>query len=671
MATGAAPVNFAGQSLYVPGAYSQRNMSAGDAGDISFSTLCLLGQCAGGIPYSASAEYPNPSDRINWVSTSQDCLNILRSGPGYYGALFALTASNDPKVGIPQRVGFIRTNPATKSMRIVPSDTGNCIDIKSLDYGTWTNQIQTQIQDATGVNAGTKFYPKKLTVQYGSVVKTEDNVGYSLFSMRYTGGGTVTSILLDPAVNFTIAGTGTGTTTALTAGLVLSNYITVGALVSYLQALTDWTVVLLGDPTFPLNQMDKLVIGDAAHTIVTANPYIFQANLQACIDWFNTKGIYTMASYAWSGTVRRPPTNDAALVSLGATAATTQTGTTATGSFTITSVASTTGINQGMSVTGTGIGGGAVVVSVVTNTSVTVSVACTAVGTVSLTYSQSGNEGGTPTQTDYQNALNNICAYNSIQLLGVMTGNAAVQSALATHCTNMSGIVGRMERQFIVGSTWGDSYATKAAQAAALNNTLGSFVSVGTTRYDINGVVQNYDGFYTAAMLLGMTAGSPITTPLTNKTLNILGTEIGLSTADKTNHITAGMIAVAKSDVGGFRVVRGVTTYQGQNKIFNEFSAMRTALFVTVDHRNWVESAIGIAGSTSALENIKNRAQGRLEYYVENGYLVVDPAFGNAYRNFTFTVIGDTVQISYEGTLVLPVNFILTVHNFVFIGYKK
>ena len=82
-------------------------------------------------------------------------------------------------------------------------------------------------------------------------------------------------------------------------------------------------------------------------------------------------------------------------------------------------------------------------------------------------------------------------------------------------------------------------------------------------------------------------------------------------------------------------------------------------------------SGIGAAGDSTNLDSVRNAALLRLDYYVEQKWLVVDPQYGNAYRNFTFTVDADVIKISYEGTIVLPINFILANHNFVVIGVKK
>jgi hypothetical protein len=69
-------------------------------------------------------------------------------------------------------------------------------------------------------------------------------------------------------------------------------------------------------------------------------------------------------------------------------------GTTANGSPTITSVASTNGVIAGMPISGTGIPAGATVVSVVEDTSITISDNCTADGTVAITVDKSKRAAG-------------------------------------------------------------------------------------------------------------------------------------------------------------------------------------------------------------------------------------------------------------------------------------
>ena len=585
---GVSPVNFDGKDLFQPGYYGKRNTSALNAGGASASNLVIIGETKAGVPFNATVDFPNSADRINYVSNTTELNSILRDGPGYYGALFALTPSNQAGVSTPSQVGIIRINKAVKgSSTIVDVDTDNVIDLTSKDYGLYTNQIRRKI--SAGTTEG-----KKISVKFETQTVEGDDITYNLFTFQYTGTGTACALTLDPVGNLV---------TTVTAGpggedlsIDLTSFDTVANLVAFFETQTVYSALLTGDGTFLVSKLDKIIVGDA---VDIKTVYTVRSILQAVIDWFNQSSVYLLASQTTSSE-NRIPANDADYVFL------------------------------------TG-----------------------------------GSEGVTPVQEDWQNAIDQILAENDISLCGVMTGDSAVHAYLSGHVTFMSGLDGRNERQAIVGSELADTKALKVAEAAAINNSLVGYVGTEIKRYDKNGDLQLWDGYYYASLLLGMAAGNNVNFAFTNKQLNIVGTKEKYTSSVKNDYIKAGVMIAAESDAGGIRTIRSVTSFQGSNIIENEFSAVRTSLFVVKDHRIFVEELVGEAGDETALESVKNRAENRLDTYQENGYFVIDPQFGNAFRNFVFTVEGDVIKITYEATLVLPINFILVTHNFTVIGVKK
>lgn len=585
---GTSPVRFDGKDLYQPGYYGKRNTNAANSGGASASNVVIIGETKAGIPYNATTDYPNSKDRINYVSNTAELNSILRDGAGYYGALFALTPSNQPGVGAPSQVGVIRINKATKGVNtIVDVDSDNVIDLVSKDYGLYTNQIRRKI--SAGTNEG-----KKITVKFETQTVEGDDITYNLFSFQYTGAGSACSLTLDPVGN--LVTTVTGGPGGEDLSVDLTSFDTVGNLVAYFNTLSVYSAVLTGDGSFLVSKLDKIIAGDSVNIKTT---YTVRSILYAVIDWFNVNSVYLQASLSTSAE-NRIPANDTDYVFL-----------------------------------------------------------------------SSGSEGATPVQGDWEDAIDEILAENDISLVGVMTGDSSVHAYLSAHCTYMSGLEGRNERQGIVGSELTDTKSQKITEAANINNSLIGYAGTEIKRYDKNGELQTWAGFYFAAMLLGMAAGNDVTFAFTNKQLNIVGTKEKYSSSTKNDYIKAGIIIASDSDQGGIRTVRSVTTYQAANKIENEFSAVRTALFITKDHRIFVESSIGEAGDSTALASLATRAEERLNVYVERGYLTVDPQYGDAFRDFVFTVDADVVSITYEGTLTLPINFVLATHNFTVIGVKK
>ena len=586
--SGPAPVNFNGKDLFQPGYYGKRNTNALNGGGATASNLVIIGETKAGIPYNATTDYPNSKDRINSVANTTELNAILRDGPGYYGALFALTPSNQPGVNSPSSVGVVRINKAVRGTSvIVDVDSDNVIDLKSRDYGLYTNQIRRKI------SAGT-VEGKKITVKFETQTIEGDDITYNLFTLQYTGTGTSCAMTLDPVGNLittVVAGPGSEDLS-----VNLTSFDTVANLVAFFETQTVYSAVLTGDGTFLVSKLDKIISGDSVN-IKTI--YTVRAILQAIIDWFNQSSVYLLASLA-SSAENRITANDTDYVFL-----------------------------------------------------------------------SGGSEGAAVAQQDWQDAIDQILAENDISLCGVMTGDAAVHAYLSSHVTFMSGTDGRNERQTIVGSVLSDTKTTKLAASANINSFLVGYAGTEIQRYDKNGILTLYDGYYYAAILLGMAAGNDVTFAFTNKQLNIVGTKERYSSPTKDDYIKGGIIIADESTQGGIRTVRGVTSYQGTNKIDNEFSAVRTSLFVVKDHRTFVEALIGEPGDATTLESVKNRAESRLDTYVERGYFVVDPQFGDAYRNFTFTTEADVIKMEYEGTLVIPINFILVTHNFTVIGVKK
>jgi hypothetical protein len=661
--SGVAPVNFKGRNLLQSGYYADRNTEAASQGGATSSNLVIIGECKAGIPYNASAEYPNSKDRINYVSNTTELKSILRDGAAYYGALFALTPSNQQAVYAPSKVGIVRVNPAVQGSSTVKDiDADDVITLKSKDYGLYTNQIRRKI--SAGTTEG-----KKIIVKFENQTIEGDNISYNLFTLIYTGTGAACALTLDPKTQtlVTITGSNAGgaavITTADTTGILPGMTLYAGGtaditgpVVGVVQSVVTNTSITINQnitnanttetyffksgtlnlsvSTVPadsisidldsfdtvgnlvayfetLSNYSAILTGDGTYAVNKLDAvivsdavnvktiYTVRAIMNAVIDWVNSSSVYLVASQV-SLSDNRIPANDTDYVFL------------------------------------TG-----------------------------------GSEGTTPDQDDWQNAIDDVLAENDISLCGVMTDNTAVHAYLSAHCTYMSGVDGRNERQAIVGSGSADTKSVKISEAANINNSLVGYAGTEIYRYDKNGDLTLFPGYYYAALLLGLFAGNNVTFAATNKQLNIVGTKEKYSSSTKDDYIKAGIMIAAESDAGGLRTVRSVTTYQGTNKIDNEFSAVRTSLFITKDHRIYVEELIGEAGDTTALESLKNRAEIRLETYVENGQFVVDPQYGNAYRDFVFTVEGDVVKITYEGTLVLPINFVLVNHNFTIIGVKK
>jgi len=660
--SGVLAVSWEGQDLYIPGAYSKRNTKGNATGGATSSGIVLIGECRAGIPFNATTDYPNPEDRINWVSNTLELNAILRDGPAYYGALFALTPSNQEGVNGPSQVGVIRVNKATQSSRtVLNTESAAVLDIKSKDYGLYTNQIRTKI--SAGTNVANSY---KVVAKIEDTTITIDDIIDQMFSIQYTGNGAACVVALDPGtqVLVTITGANSGDsptiTTTSTTGIV-------PGMVLYAGGTADITGPVVG-----------VVVSIVTDTSITIDQHITNANSGK--TFFFKSGMLTMSS------ADTPADNIGVDLTgydtVGNLVAYLQTltkysvaligdGTKLVSKLDKILVADALSIKTQKTICATLQ---EIIDQINANSSILVATLHTAAvrrlptADADYVFLTGGVEGNTPVTQDYQDALDQICMAVDLSLLGVMTSDLGIQSAVSAHCTYMSGIIGRNERQACFGCGLTDPDDTIKSNAQAINNSLAGYCGTGIQRYDKNGILQTWDAYYKACEILGMAAGNLVTFSPTNKMINAIKATRKYTPPEKIAFIRAGVMVAESSNQGGIRTVRAITTYQTADLILNEWQGVRLSLFITKDHRQYVESRIGEPGDATALESLKNAAISRLDYYVEQGYFVVDPQFGNAYRNVQFTITGDVFKITYEATIVITINFILTTANFVVIG---
>lgn len=280
-----------------------------------------------------------------------------------------------------------------------------------------------------------------------------------------------------------------------------------------------------------------------------------------------------------------------------------------------------------------------------------------------------GAVNGTVDQTAWDGALSLIEKFD-ISYVAVATSDAAVHASLAAHVAAMSDTLGRKERRGYCGGLNSLTDAQHQAASAALNAALVTYVADPQWRYDRYGVLTEFGPQFAACGQAGMKAGNPkIFTP-TWKPVSTIKLSVDRSLPEQEAMVRAGCHIFVQEEGGSrFWCPRAVTSYQGTNDILNEESIVDTILFITKDHRIYVQNLfIGKPGKTGMAKAVESAAKLRLEKYVDDGLLVVNPATGDAYRNFSLTIDGLVWEIEYEGTVTAPINNILATHNFVLIG---
>lgn len=235
-------------------AMANRNLALGQV-------VAIIGQSAGGQP-NTPLRFGRP----------QEAIDTLVSGE----LLDAVLAAFDPssETNGPGEVVAIRVNPAVQSgLTLVDNGATDSIILAATDYGLRTNQIKVKVE--SGTNQG-----KKITTQLGSAYYSKDDIGRAAFTVRYSGGQasaqmtvTNTTVTLQAPNGNTVA------------SIDLATYSTVQALVDRINATSGFSAtVASGQSAAPaLNGLDSVANQD-----VKSADYTARADLQACVDWFNS-----------------------------------------------------------------------------------------------------------------------------------------------------------------------------------------------------------------------------------------------------------------------------------------------------------------------------------------------------------------------------------------------
>lgn len=205
MANIATSIFFNGRVISVPGSYSEVDASGLDSVGLGANGIvAVLGTAEGGRPVSTITE---TKDFLRF-NKPEKVLQAFRSGQmrEVGGMLFA-PAKDDAIRGGAVEVVMMKTNPSTQSAGALMLATVPQIDLSSVDFGAFTEQINVELQ--TGSTKG-----KKLTIRFEDTIETVDDLGGdSLATLQYSGGATgftTAAMSVDGSGNITVAATKAG-----------------------------------------------------------------------------------------------------------------------------------------------------------------------------------------------------------------------------------------------------------------------------------------------------------------------------------------------------------------------------------------------------------------------------------------------------------------------------
>lgn len=274
-----------------------------------------------------------------------------------------------------------------------------------------------------------------------------------------------------------------------------------------------------------------------------------------------------------------------------------------------------------------------------------------------------GGSNGAATNQDWDDAFEALEAEDT-QWIVPLSASSAVWGLADTHCQYMS-TVGRKERRCFVGNNTGLSAEQATADAQALNSDRTAYVYPGFYDYNANGVLTLMPAYLLAAMVGAAFAALTPGEPMTNKSLRIRGLETLVAMPSDTDYlIRGGVLAVYQNARGGYRVAKSISTWQN-NQNYNriEISTGFALDYVVRTVRERMELFIGRKGTYLSLQAIVEEAAGVLRTLAQAepyglGLLAGD-SVNPPFRNLTAAITGDIVQLEFECSPVIPINYIL------------
>lgn len=268
-----------------------------------------------------------------------------------------------------------------------------------------------------------------------------------------------------------------------------------------------------------------------------------------------------------------------------------------------------------------------------------------------------GGSDGEYSVNQWQTALAAL-ELEDVQIIATPATDSAIHALISSHCTSMSDVIHRKERTAILGGNIGMTDEEAKAEALGLNNRLISFCCDNPIKINlITGNTETMSGAMLGVMLAAMESAMSPNTPLTFKTLTVLGFAKIRTIGNITDLIKAGIMVCNPNpeNLSEYICIRALTTFQGNDLINNERSMVREDLFMNRDLREQFKPVIGSAGISvnAAINTLKERAK----EWALNGYIVPSDSNENVW-NIKVRIDGDKVYITYSRYLTAPVNFV-------------
>ncbi|EFO7976615.1 hypothetical protein HO291_003471 [Salmonella enterica] len=250
-----------------------------------------------------------------------------------------------------------------------------------------------------------------------------------------------------------------------------------------------------------------------------------------------------------------------------------------------------------------------------------------------------------------------------VQWVHAVTGDEAVHAAVKAHVDVCSNVL-RRERRAICGTPSGTTDDDAIKRAKSLNSKRVSLVHIGHYAYNAAGKLALRPPYMTAGLVAAAFAGVNPGTPLTNKTLNVLGLERDLRNPTDTDKLLKGGVLPIENTETGYKVTQSITTWLVDSKYNNREQSCGVAVdFAIRNVRQAVDPLRGSKQTPILLSRAVSLTKGALTELSrpepQGPAVLVGDENSPAWRNVTATIAGDVLRIQFEASPVIPNNYIL------------
>ncbi len=270
-----------------------------------------------------------------------------------------------------------------------------------------------------------------------------------------------------------------------------------------------------------------------------------------------------------------------------------------------------------------------------------------------------GGTQASPTTAGYTAALATLLS-EDVQIVTALDEAIATHKEVLQHCKDAQ-LYGR-ERNGYAGAPANTSLATLFSDYSSKLNSRHMALVGQSIKYSMpNGTLKTLSPKYFALMVACMQAGSEVSTPLTRKRPDVLGSEQHAEwnvVASANDAIQKGILALSLDNLG-LRIERSVTTYMtDDNPIYSEVSANESVNTSVRTLRSRLDGQIGNPAIAGTRAKIESAVRINLAKQVKDGVI-------KAFQNVVIQDLGDRFDIAYEVAAIEPLNFIKITANVV------